>query len=363
MTYSTRPTDINGAMSLLRDCVGASAGERILIVRETENLGYYDEKAPKLVASAGRSLGMFVYEIHTDSSINTDEERTNLLSSINGFDHVVFFARVGDQIRFSDYSGMPSSTMCYTLNDTALNSLFGTACHLGMCEIKNAIDIAFENANHIKVTCPRGTNYSGHQKRTSEQPLEVSVKRFPQLVPRPIPATDFRGKVVLSRFLLGTGSRHYEPYCLTLPQDVIACVEGNRITHFEGVEDQVERVERHYRAVSSQFDIDPWHVDSWHAGIHPACQFTSNAETDILRWSGTAFGNPRLLHFHTCGKYAPGEISWNIVDPTIYLDDVPVWENGQLYPDRIQACEDILSAHPNLAAIFADPARDIGLSA
>jgi len=193
--------------------------------------------------------------------------------------------------------------------------------------------------------------------------LEVSVKRFPQLVPRPIPATGFRGKVVLSRFLLGTGSRYYEPYYLTLPQDVVACVEGNKITHFEGDADQVERVVNHYQHISSQFDIEPWYVDSWHAGIHPACHFDTNAETDILRWSGTAFGNPRLLHFHTCGEYAPGEISWNIVDPTIYLDNVPVWENGQLYPDRIPACKHILNAHPNLAAIFANPTRDIGLSA
>jgi len=347
----------------LRHCVNATAGERILIVCEVENLGYYDEKVAKLVAAAGRSLGMYVYETYTHSLINTDEDEANLIRSINGFDHVVFFARVGDQIRFSANSGIPSTTMCYTLSDASLNSTFGTACHLGMCEIKNAIDVAFENARHIRVTCPRGTNYYGRQHYTTEQKLEVSVKRFPQLVPRPIPATGFRGQVALSRFLLGTGSHYYEPYCLTLPQDVVAFVEGNRITHFEGAQDQVERVERHYRNISSQFDIEPWYVDSWHAGIHPACQFASNAEADILRWSGTAFGNPRLLHFHTCGEYAPGEISWNIVDPTIYLDSVPVWENGRLYPDRIPACEDILIAHPNLAAIFANPARDIGLSA
>jgi len=363
MSQSKQPTDINGAISLLQNCVGAVAGERILIVSETENLGYYDEKAAKLVVSAGRSLGMIVYETHTDSSINTEQERAKLIHSITGFDHVVFFARVGDQIRFSAKSSLPSSTMCYALNDTSLNSPFGTACHHGMCEIKNAIDTAFEDASHIRVTCPRGTNYSGRLWQTGEQIPEVSVKRFPQLVPRPIPAKGFRGEIVLSRFLLGTGSRYYEPYCLTLPQDVVACVEGNRISHFKGAANQVQRVEKHYKDISSQFNIDPWYVDSWHAGIHPACQFESSAESDLLRWSGTAFGNPRLLHFHTCGEYAPGEISWNIVDPTIYLDNVPVWEHGQLYPDRIQSCQAILTAHPNLAAIFANPARDIGISA
>lgn len=354
---------MNAAISLLRDCVGASAGDRILIVCETENLGFYDEKAYKLVAAAGRSLGMLVYETHTQASINSDDEKDKLFNSINGFDHVVFFSRVGDQIRFSANSSMPPSTMCYTLNDKALNSQFGTACHHGMCEIKNAIDQAFEVAAHIRVTCPRGTNYSGQQKINGKKLPEVSVKRFPQLVPRPITAEGFTGQVVLSRFLLGTGSRFYEPYCLPLAQDVTAYVKGNRITRFDGAPQLVKQVENHYRNISEQFGIEPWYVDSWHAGIHPGCQFDSNAEEDLLRWSSTAFGNPRLLHFHTCGEYAPGEIAWNIVDPSIYLDGVAIWEDGQLFPERIPACETILNNHPNLAALFANPIREIGLSA
>jgi hypothetical protein len=27
-----------------------------------------------------------------------------------------------------------------------------------------------------------------------------------------------------------------------------------------------------------------------------------------------AFANPRYLHFHTCGNYAPGEIAWSLFD-------------------------------------------------
>lgn len=352
--------DFAGAMTLLRDCVGGKNGERLLIVRE-ENTGFYDDHAPGLVMQAGEALGMQMFEAQSRSFITNADEKTAFLNSLIGYDHIVFFSRVGDQIRFAKNTGLPSTTMCYTLNSEALNSSFGTACYHGMHEIKDAIDESFATATTIRVTCPRGTDYTGQPLWPSEEPAEVTVKRFPLLVPRPVPAGGFCGQVVLSRFLVGTGSQYYEPYCQPLPNDVIAHFTHNRITHFEGHEHDVALVEDHYINVSKQFDIDPWHVDSWHAGIHPGCHFEPDAEADIFRWSGTAFGNPRLLHFHTCGTYAPGEISWNVLDPTIYIDDVAVWEAGQLFLDRIPEIEAVMNRHPNLAWLFANPSRSVGL--
>lgn len=60
-TY-TDLTDIPGAMTLLRDCVGGRAGERLLIVSEPEHSDYYDEVAPKLTATAGRTPRTKVYK-------------------------------------------------------------------------------------------------------------------------------------------------------------------------------------------------------------------------------------------------------------------------------------------------------------
>jgi len=360
-TAEIKPTDFCGAITLLRDCVGGVSGQRLLIVSEPDGVGYYDDQAPKLTAAAGRAIGMKVYTTQSASFLSNDDDKAILIDSLRGFDHIVFFSRVGDQIRFDDSADLPSSTMCYTLNSQSLNSTFGTACHHGMEEIKAAIDSAFENAEIIRVTCPRGTDYAGKPNWGSKPPVEVSLKRFPLLVPRPVPSIGFSGRIALSRFLIGTGNRFYEPYHLDLPRDVFACVEGNSITHFEGDSADVQRVENHYRNVSEQLGIDPWYVDSWHAGIHPGCNFETDAKTDILRWSGTAFGSPRILHFHTCGQYAPGEVSWNVLDPTVYLDDVAVWEAGRLYADRIANGTEILSRHPKLAALFANPEFKIGL--
>ncbi len=348
-------------MSLLRDCVGGVAGERLLIVSETEGSDFYDSEAPKLTAAAGRALGMRVYCTESASFVTSPEEKQQLFDTLRGFDHIVFFSRVGDQIRFSNDKDMPSATMCYTLNLEALTSEFGTACYQGMCEVKKSLDDAFTAARHIRVTCPRGTDYAGRPNWGDGPSVEVSIKRFPMLVSKPVPAMGLTGRVALSRFLIGTGSCNYEPYYLPLDHDVFACFENNEITRFEGDPQEVDRINKHYYHVSDCLKIEPWVVDSWHAGIHPACQFRHHAQDDILRWSSTAFGNPRILHFHTCGNYAPGEISWNVLDPTIYIDDVPVWESGQLYPERLPNGASLFDHHPNLAALYQNPYREVGL--
>ncbi len=360
MNQSTVADEFNGALKLLRDCVCAQSGERLLIVSEPEDSAFYDAVAPKMVAKAGRELGLTVYEMQSRASIQNESDKAILLDSLRGFDHIVFFSRVGDQIRFEGQQCMPPATMCYTLNERALQSDFGTACHHGLSEIKTAIDSTFEMAESVRITCPQGTDISGRPVFTAD-PVEVSVKRFPLLVPRPVPAQGMAGRVVLSRFLIGTGSRYYDPYFLALPEKVVAEVENNAITGFEGNSEAVERVRAHYLSVSEQLSIAPWYVDSWHAGIHPGCQFEADAQSDIMRWSSTAFGNPRILHFHTCGEYAPGEISWNILDPTVVVDGVALWEDGQLHPERLDGVASILERHPRLAKLFANPARAIGL--
>ena len=349
------------AISLLQDCVGAATGDRLLIVVEPTGTGYYDEEAPKVIAAAARAMKMKVYETQAPAGISTPGDMAPFLDTLHGFDHIIFFARVGDQIRFSISDTLPPATMVYTLGRDTLESSFGTACHTGLCEIRDTIDAAFNEATEVRVTCPRGTDYRGLVQHTS-QAVEVGVKRFPTLVPRPVPAAGFEGRIMLSRFLVGTGSRFYEPYYLALDSDVAAIVKDNRVIRLEGENREVRKVEKHYQHVSDLFGIDPWYVHSWHAGIHPACEFNHDAASDILRWAGSAFGSPRILHFHTCGDYAPGEISWNIADPTIHLDGNAIWENGYLYPDRLPGGDSLIQRHPRLAALYQSPHRNIGLN-
>jgi hypothetical protein len=190
----------------------------------------------------------------------------------------------------------------------------------------------------------------------------VTVRRFPLSVFTPVPAGDFAGRIVQSGFLTGTGKTHYTPYSLGLEDLLTVHFERNRILRFEGRADDVARAQAHYEAVGAMTGADASHVHSWHAGMHPGCAWPIQAGVDIARWGGGAFGNPRILHFHTCGTEPPGEISINVVDPTIWLDGVPVWEQGRLYPERVEGGREILERHPVAARLFADPAREVGLA-
>ena len=65
--------------------------------------------------------------------------------------------------------------------------------------------------------------------------------------------------------------------------------------------------------------------------------------------------------FHTCGIGPPGEICWMIVDPTISIDGVALWENGKLHPERFEVTRRVLEDSPALAAAFQAAPGALGL--
>jgi hypothetical protein len=68
-----------------------------------------------------------------------------------------------------------------------------------------------------------------------------------------------------------------------------------------------------------------------------------------------------VLHFHTCGQHAPGEISLNVIDPTILLDGVTVWDSGVLRLENIKGGKDLLDASNELRTLFSEPENQCGL--
>ena len=124
--------------------------------------------------------------------------------------------------------------------------------------------------------------------------------------------------------------RHYEPACLKLDDVSFVDVDAGRIVKFTGDANQVSAIEDHYKTVADQFAIDVGVIDTWHAGIHPACSYAAESCEDPDRWSNSVFTNPRFLHFHTCGNYAPGEICLMVLDPTVIVDGVKLWDAGRL---------------------------------
>ncbi|MCB2011067.1 MAG: hypothetical protein R3C70_16865 [Geminicoccaceae bacterium] len=351
-----------GARNLLEACLGARPGDRITIVAEPAEADYYDSASVAAVIDEALDAGMYVRKTVVASALRTEEDEKRLLAMLDDADHVVFFARAGDQIRFHRLPAGKRFAVSYALDIGMLDSPYGATSYDALCRFKLAVDELFDAAGHIRVTCPAGTDLEGMPTPAAPgEVAEVSIRRFPMLVPKPVSARRFSGNVVLSRFLLGTGSRFYDPYALPLASDIRAVVDRGHILRFAGDDAEVARINEHYRLISGRFGIDPWVVHSFHAGIHPACRYERPAETGYERWGGAAFGNPRILHFHTCGDYAPGEISWNVIDPTIIVDGVPIWSHGRLLAENIPGARQTLSDHPDLAELFANPAIEIGI--
>ncbi|RST86924.1 hypothetical protein EJC49_08390 [Aquibium carbonis] len=353
---------LDGARNLLADCAGMRAGETLLVLHEDPTLGYYGPGLAEAVLEAAATMGIRATARAIPFDPDIDVPPADLRHAMLAADRTLFLARMGDQLRFNAELAAVRPIVCYALNRDMLGSVFGRAPYRAFVALKASVDAVLAGATSIRVTCPLGTDFSGPGVAFPGAKGDVTVARFPMSVFTPAPAAAYRGRVAQAGFLVGTGSKYYQPYGAALRDVLFIAFEGNHITGFEGDAADVDTARRHYAFVADRFGIDRDFVHSWHAGIHPGCAFPGQAGENLERWSGAAFGNPRLLHFHTCGAYAPGEICWNVVDPTVLVDGVAVWENGRLHPERVPGGSEILAAHPQVAAAFAAPAQAVGLA-
>ncbi|HRJ69790.1 MAG TPA: hypothetical protein PK812_09285 [Beijerinckiaceae bacterium] len=361
MTFDQRSFE-RGARNMLVGCAGAKPGEKLLIVREEPGAGYHCDELPEALAATAGEMGLHVGVVEELFRPEATALSPELEARVRDFDHVVFLARIGDQLRFRPMPGGPSLTVNYALDGEALASAFGTAPHAALLDLKTAFNLLLHSAGKIRVTCPLGTDFSGAAPAPKgSAPADVTIRRFPMSVFAPLDASGFSGRVAIAHLLVGTGSNYYEPYGIPVAAPIIAVMEKGRLLRFEGDAEGVARAEAHYDRVSGLLGLDAHFVHSWHAGIHPGCRFTGSAHDRYERWSGSAFGNPRLLHFHTCGDYAPGEISWNVVDPTIEADGVTIWRDGRILIDNVPGAGEVLDKYQELRDLFERPERHIGL--
>jgi hypothetical protein len=359
----TEMTPERGARNLLLNCAHANPGDRLLIAYEPPEYGYFDAEAVTVVSAAARDLGLAVTTVDVGFNPDNPHFPPDLLHLFEATDIVLFLARLGDQLRFSDMPQGKKIIVSFALNGELFGSGFGNGHHAAFLQIKDAVNGVLDRAEHVHLTCPAGTEMTGRPEMNLAADGDTSIMRFPMSVFTPVPAQTFSGRAALSGFLTGTGSRYYDDYTLEFDGHVFALMELGRLTGFDGSPADVARANAHYDRVAALFGIDRNFVHSWHAGIHPGCGFPWDIRHNYERWGGAAFGNPRILHFHTCGAYAPGEISWNVVDPTIVIDGVTYWQDGVFHAHRLPGGAAILAQYPCAAALFAHPDRAIGYRA
>lgn len=349
-----------GAENLLINCAGCQAGQTVLIVCETDTVGYYDPAMGHTIQSVGEALGLTTEIIGVPLNRDVCDPDDALTQKMQQADCTLFLARLGDQIRFRPKNASTTQVISYALDGDMLASCFGTVAYSAMEALRDLINDAIFSSGEVHITCPAGTDFKGRFSGSVVHGSDTTIKRFPVSVYAPIPAEGFHGRIAQNGFLTGTGSQYYTPWTCGLNETLFVHFEDNRITRFEGRDEDVTAAKAHYEFVSAKYGLDTYYVHSWHGGIHPGCEFVEPANAHFERWSGGAFGNPRLMHFHTCGAYPPGEISLNILDATVRVDGVKLWEHGCLLPERLVGGQALLQRYPDLKAAFDVPATSVG---
>ena len=337
-----------GARSLIEDAVSAQAGDSLAIVAEDPRLGIYDATVPQCVADVAREIGIEVRIVPVGDHVGLGEVPREVARALVECDHVVFHARLGDTLRFSEISGRATKTMSYALDIGVLGGPSCTVPHRVMEAIRVAYDNQVNRARTWRVTCPLGTDISGRQDIeavTAGKAEDFTLTRYPVCAPRPLPCNRASGVVAVANWLMASGNRKYPDDELMLPVPVMAHIENGRITEFEGPAEEVERVRAQYQRVGALFGLDPFTVHSWHAGMNPGAFYPVRARSGIERWGKVAFANPRYLHFHTCGNYAPGEIAWTLFDASAEFDGVEFWRDGTFCFLHTAEVRTILAAH------------------
>lgn len=352
-----------GARNLLLQCAGLEPGDSLVIFHEDPELGWYDRAAPRAIAAAARAIGASVTLMQVDAPGRNESRAEAIETAMAEHDQTLYMARLGDQDRFAPSRTARPAVMCYATDAAALASPFGTFDHRAFIALNDAVNAVLARARTIRVTCPAGTDLIGSiVPSPTDGPAEVTVKRFPLCIYKPVPMRGFTGQVALTHFLVPTGSRPYEPAFLPIPETVRAAVHEGTITGFSGDPETVAAIQAHYAHVSGLFGIEPMVTHSWHSGLHPGCSVHQPADADPDKWGNTIFGNPRILHCHTCGAYPPGEICWMVIDHTISVDDSVLWQNGRLNVSDFDDLARVADAWPGLRDLLAAPSPDIGLS-
>ncbi|NNF78421.1 MAG: hypothetical protein HKN05_10375 [Rhizobiales bacterium] len=349
-----------GARNLLVDCVGVTAGDRVLIVSEAPGERHYDTQVPICVAKVARELGAEVSVVAAPLPDKVGELPCALAEEMNHCDHTVFLSRMADHARFVPISGHSSKTICYALDEGLLGSAYATLPHGLMSRLLRKLERELDQAKHWSITCPLGTDVQGTFVWQGAEDEDFTFDLFPVTTFKPVPCSTMSGKIALAHWLIPGGKACYEPAFLPIRKPVMAHVTHGRLERLVGDEDDVRPVQAHRDMVATKFGIDRDFVHSWHVGLNPHTFYSGRADDDLERWGAISFASPRYLHFHTCGDYAPGEIAWSVFDPTVSVDGVAFWKDGVFVWLEREDNAKLIAQYPGAECLYT-MRRDVGV--
>ena len=191
--------------NLLFKCAGGTAGQSLLIVHEDWYDGFYNADLHLMIAEHANDLGFFIqfYPIAFDLDVKVIPDTLVRASALA--DHTIFVARLGDQVRFCADIANATWIILYAIDVNMLASDFGMADYVGFDALKTEIDALMMEADHIHVTCPAGSSFSGHVEDLEADSNDVTIKRFPMSIFTPLPTMHFEGHIAQNGFFAWYG--------------------------------------------------------------------------------------------------------------------------------------------------------------
>ena len=350
-----------GALNLLHDCIGAKAGQTLLIVSEPPGTGCYDKAVCELIAGEARRLGIDTSVLETRTAAGPHDIPLVVSTAMQQVDHTLFLSRLGDQIRFSFTHGSGTKTIAYTRDLHYLGNEFGRTPWPLFKQVHDCLLEAMLAAREYRITCALGTDLKGEVPAddSSAALTSFTINYFPMVIYPPLNCLNLNGVLVFDRFLMTTSVNSFKNSILLLDEPVIGVIENNRIVDFEGPAALLDKVRDQYERVGVLSGGDALAVHSWHAGIYPKTFYSGNVYDDVQLWGDIAFASPRYTHFHTCGT-APGNIASATFDTTISFDGVKFWDAGRLAFLDTPAMQTLLAQYPRVPDAF-EMRLDIGL--
>lgn len=322
-----------GTRNLLQEAMGLQPGERVLLVLEPDSERLYDKELGDHLASEIREAGAELITETAELVRDSSQFPARIIKAMQETDHSLFLSRIGDYSRFCALPGSGACTICYATSLATLASDYAATSHRLLSTLYRKLEAELQTARHWQITCPLGTRVEGEfcwPSNTGGIDDDFSLSLFPVSTFKPVPCASANGRVALTRWLTPGGAPKLERATIEFNQVVFADVEDGMLIRLSGPEPSRSKVVDHYEHIASTLKINRNRVHSWHAGINPFTRFSDSVDENLESWGAVSFASPRYLHFHTCGDSPPGEIAWSVFNPTVLIDDIPFWEEGQL---------------------------------
>ena len=321
---------VDGIDNLLRRCIQIRPKDSLLIVGEDGADSYYESGLCEAVGQQAEKLGAIAKIQYATPGADASSISDSLIEQISTSDAVVFFSRIGDQIRFATSSKDAKKVMSYTLTQAHLGAPFATLDHQKMTSMLHLLESRIRASTRYRIVTANGTDLHGEIlcSKTRSSTKKFYLELFPVMIFEPVICHNLCGNLTISKFITSTSTRAYDQSVLQIQTPVKAKVDNCVITSFDADSETVRRLIHQIERAGALSGGDPYALHSWHTGINPGTFFNADPFNNLEYWGTVAYGSPRYTHIHGAGL-DPGDVSYNLMDATIWFDDNMFWDRGR----------------------------------